>query len=365
MKLNKILFAMILAAAVMACQQEKALENPLIATESASYEMPADGGEISVTFTSNMPWEVQVAPGNSKSEVADIKVTPSYGEASLRPITITVKAKANPDKKRVAVISIIGDYAKSAFKVNQAGKADSAVEKGTVAAPYKASELFDYLKGGDTPDAEVYVTGIVSKMGDYNEEYGSQTYYITEDGTENEKSLQIDGGRQFGGEKFPANQSIVKVGDQVMVKGKAKLSNGNPKVDSNNVLISVNGKVPSAGDGSLKSPFNVAKAIELVLAEKQPSTEVYVKAFISQIDNDGAVSKYGDMQYWISDDGTTTHQMEVYQGVWFGGANFPDTGLIQLGDEVVINGKLTSYKGIVEFAAKSQIVSLNGITEKQ
>lgn len=365
MKLNKILFAMILAAAVMACQQEKALENPLIATESASYEMPADGGEISVTFTSNMPWAVQVAPGNSKSEVADIKVTPSYGEASLRPITITVKAKANPDKKRVAVISIIGDYAKSAFKVNQAGKADSAVEKGTLATPYKASELFDYLKGGDTPDAEVYVTGIVSKMGAYNEKYGSQTYYITDDGTEDEKSLQIYGGLQFGGEKFPANQSIVKVGDQVMVKGKAKLYGGNPELDSNNVLISVNGKVPSAGDGSLESPFNVAKVIELVLADKQPSTEVYVKAFISQIDNEGAVSKYGDMQYWISDDGTTTHQMEVYQGVWFGGANFPDTGLIQLGDEVVINGKLTSYKGIVEFAAKSQIVSLNGRTEKQ
>ena len=348
MKLNKILFAMTLAAAFTACQQEKALENPLIATESASYEMPADGGEISVTFTSNMPWEVQVAPGNSKSEVADIKVTPSYGEASLRPITITVKAKANPDKKRVAVISIIGDYAKSAFKVNQAGKADSAVEKGTLATPYKASELFDYLKGGDTPDAEVYVTGIVSKMGSYNEKYGSQTYYITDDGTEGDKTLQIYGGLQFGGEKFPANQTIVKVGDQVVVKGKAKLYSGSPEVDANNVLISVNGKVPSAGDGSLASPFNVTKAIE---------------GFISQIDNDGAVSKYGDMQYWISDDGTTTHQMEVYQGLYLNGAAFTEEGQIKLGDEVVINGKLTSYKGIIEFAAKSQIVSLNGRTE--
>ena len=363
MKLNKILFAMTLAAAFTACQQEKALENPLIATESASYEMPADGGEISVTFTSNMTWEVQVTPGNSKSEVADIKVTPSYGEASQRPITVTVKAKANPDKKRVAVISIIGNYAKAAFKVSQAGQADGAVEKGTLATPYKASELFDYLKGGDTPDAEVYVTGIVSKMGSYSENYGSQTYYITDDGTEGDKTLQIYGGHQFGGEKFPANQTIVKVGDQVVVKGKAKLYSGSPEVDANNVLISVNGKVPSAGDGSLASPFNVTKAIELVQTEKQPSTEVYVKGFISQIDNDGAVSKYGDMQYWISDDGTTTHQMEVYQGLYLNGAAFTEEGQIKLGDEVIINGKLTSYKGIIEFAAKSQIVSLNGRTE--
>ena len=361
MKLNKILFAMTLAAAFTACQQEKALENPLIATESASYEMPADGGEISVTFTSNMPWEVQVTPGNSKSEVADIKVTPSYGEASQRPITVTVKAKANPDKKRVAVISIIGNYAKAAFKVSQAGQADGAVEKGTLATPYKASELFDYLMGGDTPDAEVYVTGIVSKMGSYNEKYGSQTYYITDDGTEGDKTLQIYGGLQFGGEKFPANQTIVKVGDQVMVKGKAKLYNGNPEVDSNNVLITVNGKSVPMGEGTLDAPYNVAKAIDLVTKEEAGSAEVYVHGVISQIDK--AFSSYGDAQYWISDDGTTTHQMEVYQGLYLNGAAFTEEGQIKLGDDVIIKGKLTSYKDVIEFAAKSQIVSLNGRTE--
>ncbi len=204
-------------------------------------------------------------------------------------------------------------------------------------------------------------------MGTFNEKYGSQVYWITDDGRESDKALQVYGGLQFDGAKFPADQStageaaIIKVGDVVMVRGKAKLYKDSPEMDSNNVLISVNGEAAPAGEGTLESPYNVAKAIDLVKTGKQPSDPVYVQGFISQIDK--AFSSYGDAQYWISDDGTTGHQMEVYQGLYLKGEKFTEEGQINLGDKVKIKGKIVPYKDIVEFSAKSEIVELNGKTE--
>lgn len=361
MKLNKIFSALVLAAATVACTQEKAIENPFIATEAANYELPADGGKLTVTFTSNMPWEMKVTPGNAQN-VADIKVSPSYGEASKLPITVTVTAKANPETKRVAIVSIIGSGASAAFKVNQAGKNDPTDIKGTIATPYKASELYAAVKNGEQFTESVYVTGVISKLIDMSPSYGNATYMISDDGTEAEESFEIFRGKMFGGASYTeADASLLVVGATIMACGVPTIYNGTPEFKQGNVLISVNGKAPSAGEGTFENPFNVSKAIELVKADQASSDEVHVKGYISQIDK--AFTSYGDAQYWISDDGTTLHQMEVYQGLGLNGANFTKEGEINLGDEVIIRGKLTAYKDIVEFAAKSQIVSINGKTE--
>lgn len=368
MKLFRYIFsACVLAAALAACNTKEALDNPVVTTAQGAYEIPAEGGDIPLVFHSNMPWKITVAPGNSKSDITGIRVTPSSGNASQREITVTIHAGKNEGAKRVAIISILGTQSESAVRLTQNAVGATGPSKGIVALPFKASELFDFLKGGDTPEDEVFVTGTISKMGTFNEKYGSQVYWITDDGRESDKALQVYGGLQFDGAKFPADQStageaaIIKVGDVVMVRGKAKLYKDSPEMDSNNVLISVNGKAAPAGEGTLESPYNVAKAIDLVNTGKQPSDPVYVQGFISQIDK--AFSSYGDAQYWISDDGTIGHQMEVYQGLYLKGEKFTEEGQINLGDKVKIIGKIVPYKDIVEFSAKSEIVELNGKTE--
>lgn len=102
----------------------------------------------------------------------------------------------------------------------------------------KAKELIDAGKG---LSESVYVKGTVSQASErLNAKYGSLSYYISDDGkTENE--LKVYGGLSFEGKKFTSVDDI-KVGDVVVVYGKLKKFNTTYELDSNNILISLNGQ---------------------------------------------------------------------------------------------------------------------------
>ena len=83
-----------------------------------------------------------------------------------------------------------------------------------------------------------------------------------------------------------------------------------------------------------------------------------MKGIISEISSLNT-SQYTNARYYISDSGTKDNQFYVFNGKYLDGANFTADDQIQVGDEVVIYGKLTSYQGINEFAGGNYIVSLN------
>lgn len=85
------------------------------------------------------------------------------------------------------------------------------------------------------------------------------------------------------------------------------------------------------------------------------STEpIMVKGIISQID--GLVGGTS-ITYWISDDGTTTNQMEVFKGKGLNGADFSaETDLVE-GDIVVVYGKVKMWNSTAEFDAGSILLS--------
>ena len=111
--------------------------------------------------------------------------------------------------------------------------------------------------------------------------------------------------------------------------------------------------VEPTGEGTLASPYNVAKALAIIKAGTYTTDEVYVSGIISQID-DIDTGNYGNSTYYISDDGKTSTQLEV------NGEKFKSADEIKVGDKVVVLGKLTLYKETPEFAQGSKIVSLNG-----
>ena len=119
--------------------------------------------------------------------------------------------------------------------------------------------------------------------------------------------------------------------------------------------------VEPTGEGTLASPYNVAKALAIIKAGTYTTDEVYVSGIISQID-DIDTGNYGNSTYYISDDGKTSTQLEVYRGLSVNGEKFKSADEIKVGDKVVVLGKLTLYKETPEFAQGSKIVSLNGGT---
>ena len=83
----------------------------------------------------------------------------------------------------------------------------------------------------------------------------------------------------------------------------------------------------------------------------------YVAGIISQIDSYS--SQYHSITYWISADGTTTNQLEVYSGKGLNSAHFSAVTDLELGDEVVVTGTLKKYNDVYEFDKNNYLYSLS------
>jgi len=103
--------------------------------------------------------------------------------------------------------------------------------------------------------------------------------------------------------------------------------------------------------------YTVAEALEMHKSGKLTSNTVKVKGIISQISE--VSPSYGNATYFISDDGKTGNEVEIYRGYYLDNQKFTSVDQIGVGDEVVVAGVLMDYKGICEFAEKnSYIVSI-------
>ena len=104
------------------------------------------------------------------------------------------------------------------------------------------------------------------------------------------------------------------------------------------------------------------KATVMTIAEAREAidagtgvTNVYVKGVISQIDSYN--STYGSITYWISEDGTTTNQFEVYGGLNLGNKKFESINDLKLGAEVVVFGNIKKFNNTYEFDKNNYLVS--------
>ena len=128
---------------------------------------------------------------------------------------------------------------------------------------------------------------------------------------------------------------------------------------------------PNGPGSSVDNPYTVAQALEAIdaLADNGYSaTEVYIKGVVSGIKSID-VSKYERAQYYISDDGTETDQLLVYNGYYLEGVAFTANDQIQVGDEVVVYGQLQKYvkNGTTtpEVAQNNYLVSLDRPTRQK
>lgn len=110
-----------------------------------------------------------------------------------------------------------------------------------------------------------------------------------------------------------------------------------------------------------ETAYTIAKAKELIDAGKGLSESVYVKGTVSQASKE-LNPTYGSLSYYISDDGTTGNELQVYGGLSFKGEKFTSVDDIKVGDVVVVYGKLVKYKTTYELDKDNILISLNGTT---
>lgn len=103
--------------------------------------------------------------------------------------------------------------------------------------------------------------------------------------------------------------------------------------------------------------LSVAEALAIINAwsSNQTSTQdYYVAGTVSTVTS---LTVGGTGEYYISDDGTTTTQLQVYKGLWIGGANFSSTDQLYVGDAVTVKGKLRKYSSYKELDQNNEVIA--------
>lgn len=109
--------------------------------------------------------------------------------------------------------------------------------------------------------------------------------------------------------------------------------------------------------GTENDPYNVLDVLKLIetLENGAKSSEINAKGVIKSITE--VSTAYKNATYTIGDE-TTSETVTIYRGKYINGTDFTSTDQIKIGDEVVIKGSVTNYKGSKQFSTGSRIVSL-------
>ena len=132
------------------------------------------------------------------------------------------------------------------------GNTQSEGELGTADAPITVAAaliVINSLGDGKTTDAEAYVKGKITSISEVSTSYGNATYIISDEGVGN--TLTVFRGYSLGGQKF-ASENEIKVGDEVVVKGKLQkyVKDGNitPEIANGSSIIKLNGNSAGGSD---------------------------------------------------------------------------------------------------------------------
>ncbi len=245
---------------------------------------------------------------------------------------------------------------------------------GTKEDPFNIAAARNYVEKNKNLDKEVYVKGKIVMVKDVNLDFGNASYFISDNGTEVNR-FYIYRGKALGNKKFTSDKDI-KIGDEVIVCGKLTKFNNLPQMGQGNYIYSLNGKtatetpeqgkteVKPTGEGTEKSPYNVAKAQEVIKTTKElPTKPVYVTGVISKIKS-MELGKYGSAEYYISDNGKEAGQLYVFHGKYLNGKKFTSENQIKVGDKVIVKGKLDNFKGNSPQIAFGYLVSINNQSSK-
>ena len=166
-----------------------------------------------------------------------------------------------------------------------------------------------------------------------------------------------------------ANTNQVTIKPNIETAGSATVTltvgGASPALDPVSVAVSISVPGPGETEGTA---FTVAQAISHIdavisggeHADGNDGNYYYVTGIVSRLYGaTPAVTANGEISYYISDDGTTTNDFEIFKGKSFAGANFTSIDEIQVGDEVVVYGQIKLYSTTYEFESHGELVSLN------
>lgn len=207
-----------------------------IKTIAVTYEKDANAPIIESLAISGTASNTTYYVGDTPS-AEGLGVIATYNDESTKDVTSSVSWSFEPatiqsnTNSVTATASYEGITASTTYNIIVKSIANTAESAYTVA------QACAYIDAGKGLSEEVYVKGIVSQVDEFNEKFGSITYWISDDGTTTSQQFQCYGGLNIDGTQFTSIDDL-KLGTVVVVKGLLKKYNATYEFDKNNVLIS-------------------------------------------------------------------------------------------------------------------------------
>ena len=335
----------------------------------ASGDLPVAGatktfGGISWTYSGDTHGNNTYVGFDSTKGVQLGKGTAEYGATTDMTLTASVASFGN--NKRVTKMAIGLACASSGGYSGSFSNGDT-ISSSTTSVLYWSSSAMNVTSGNivftfksTVSNKAIYVKAIYV----WHEDSGSSATqldapapiysdgYVTWDDVENASSydLSVDGGAAIHNAESPYSVSGLATPAVHTV-------NVTAIGDGENYSDSPAGSVTFAllnNAGTNVDPYDVANA-RIAIDGEATVDDVYVTGIVSRVDSfDGSSSS---ITYWISDDGTTTNQFEVYKGKGISGANFTSINDVEVGASVVVFGDIKKYNTTYEFNANSELVS--------
>ena len=216
----KFLGAIATAATLLVSCNDDEIEQILaqVAFDKASYEIAAEGGELSVKVLVTVDWTAAIAAATSLDIIDGITLPVESGKGSSEPIEIVVKFAANEGFDRTVKLSISGGGVSGSCTITQKGSAVREMEQITVA---------EFLEKPE--DASIYykLRGVITSIS--NATYSN---FNLKD-IDGDATIYIYG---LGYESDPANQKVelltkegIQEGDIITIASTRGSYNGTPE----------------------------------------------------------------------------------------------------------------------------------------
>ena len=325
-------------------------------TNGTQYTDPFDGDDFTVTFAGGENDGKYYTTGSGIRVYANGTMTIAAKSSKITAITLTFSGTYKPGSDNVVNV---GTYDPATGK--WAGEAETVVftnPSGSV--QWRVQKIEVTVKGGKK---------------EANLSFGSNTAFTVEPNASftapalsNPNSLAVTySSTDSNVASVDASTGAVTIGSE---EGTATIKAsfaGNDEYNAGEATYTIT-IIDSDAPGAVNNPYNVADAITYIngLTVNTLSTkDVYVSGIISRVGD----FDYDMITYWISDDGTTTNELQVYKGKGKDGAGFTAQTDLSIGDQVTVCGKVKKYQNnsgtiIPEFDTGSKIVAIVKNTKK-
>ena len=302
--------------------------------------LPADCDWITITGEDYVAGKATLfEPNPADTAIVHLRIAPNAGNGRKAAIDFSSTNASNTS-------TITWTLKQDAFTLPHGQSVDD---------PYTVSEALAFvssLEAGKTTDDDYCVTGIICAIKyTFSAQYGTATFFISEDGNPESEQFQIYSCYYFENQPWKDGDQQIEIGDEVVVKGKMINYNGNtPETASKQAYLA---SLKKSGPGSRLRPFTADEATDFIMnnLEVGQSTddEYYIAGEIVRIDNPEKNlfnAEYGNASFYIADDDDPANtQFYVYRTYYLGNRKWVEGDTqIQEGDQVVVCAKLTKYK---------------------